>query len=78
MVDGEEAVRMHHDARRELFTPLRAAGAPPVKGFTSARITEERFLDTGETFRRVDIWTARAPRRIAISADGGPEGRGFC
>ena len=40
--------------RCELFTPLRVAGAPPAKSFTPSRVTEGRFVDTGESFRRVD------------------------
>ena len=59
IVDGEEVVRVHKP-RRELFTPLRVAGAPPAKGFTPARISQGRYLDSGEKFRRVDTWTARA------------------
>ena len=54
ILDGDEAVRVHRKARRELFTPLRVAGAPSAKGVTNARIMEGRYVDTGETFRRVD------------------------
>ena len=35
-----EATRAHHKPRRELFTPLRVAGAPPAKCLTPARLTE--------------------------------------
>ena len=51
---------MHHKPRCELFTPLRVAAAPPAKSFTLARITESPFVDTGEEFRRIDSWAARA------------------
>ena len=50
---------MHHKPRCELFTSLCVAGSPPAKGFTPAGITEGRFVDTGEQFRRVDSWTSR-------------------
>ena len=49
-----EAVRVHHKPRCQLFTPLRVAGAPPVRSLTPARVTEGRFTDTSETFRHVD------------------------
>ena len=58
-VGAEEVVREHRKLRRELFTPLRVAGAPPAKSFTPARITEGRFVDIGEVSKRVDTWTAR-------------------
>ena len=51
---------MHHQPRVELFTPLRVAGAPPSKSLTPARVTEGRFVDTGEAFRRVDSWTTKS------------------
>ena len=72
ILDGEEAVRVHHKARRELFTPLRVASAPPAKGFTPTRITEGRYFDTGEKFRRADTWTARA----SAHSDFGRRGTG--
>ena len=59
-LDKEEAVRGHHKPRCELFTPLRVAGAPPSRSLTLARVTEGRFVDTGETFRRVDSWTTKS------------------
>ena len=59
-LNKEEATRVHHKPRRELFTPLRVAGAPPAKRLTPARITEGRFVGTGECFRHVDSWTTRA------------------
>ena len=59
-LDREEARRVHHKPRRELFTPLRVAGAPPAKCLTPARITEGRFVGTGECFRHIDSWTTRA------------------
>ena len=59
IVDGEEGGRVHKP-RRELFTQLRVAGAPPAKGFSPTRITEGSYFDSGEKFRRVHAWTARA------------------
>ena len=50
---------MHHRPGCELM-PLRVAGARPAGGFIPARITEGRFIDTGEKFKRVDTWTAKA------------------
>ena len=55
-----EMVRIHRRPRRELFTPLRVSGAPPVKTLATARITCGKFLDNGQSFRIVDRWTARA------------------
>ena len=46
--------------RRELFTPLRVAGAPPAKSVILTRITEGRVVDIGEAFRRVASWIARS------------------
>ena len=60
IIDAEEAMRVHLRPRCELFTQLRVAGAPPDKGLTPARITEGRFVDTGEQFTRFDSWTTRA------------------
>ena len=53
-LDEEEAVRVHHQPRCELFTPLRVAGAPPSMSLTPACVTEGRFVDTGEAFSLVD------------------------
>ena len=59
-LNGEEAVRVHHKPRCKLFTPLRVAGAPPSRSLTPARVTEGRFVDTGEAIRRVDSWTTKS------------------
>ena len=53
-------VRLHTAPRKELFTPIRVAGAPPVKKLTNTRITEGTFIDSDEQFRYVDTWTTRS------------------
>ena len=58
-VNVEEAVRESRKPRRKLFTSLRVAGTSPAKSLIPARITQGRFVDIGEVFRRVDSWTAR-------------------
>ena len=55
-----EMVRIHRRPRRELFTPLRVRGAPPVKALATARVTCGTFTGDGRSFRIVDRWTARA------------------
>ena len=55
-----EMVRIHRQPRRELFTPLRVSGAPPAKTLTTLRVTSGRFAISGQAFRIVDRWTARA------------------
>ncbi len=59
-VSRDEAVRQHKKPRRELFTPLRVQGAPPVRTLTGCRITTGRFCDNGEKFKIVDSWTTRS------------------
>ena len=57
--DGE-LIRLHRRPRTCAFTPLRIAGSPPAKTLTHARVTEGKFCASGQLFRRVDNWTARA------------------
>ena len=72
IVDGEEAMRVHHKARRELFTPLHVAGAPPSKGFTPMRIIKGNFIDKGEMFKRADTRAARASVHTDLRDDEVP------
>jgi len=58
--DEHVCMRVHAKPRRNLFTPLRVAGAPPAKTLCNARITKGTFIDTGEIFPITDSWTARA------------------
>ncbi len=70
-VGREEVVRLHRRPRRGLFTPLQVRGAPPGKALTPVCVTKGNYYDTGEAFRAVGTWTARAtahrllPRRSA-------------
>ncbi len=59
-------VRRHGRPRRSLFTPLRVRGSPPVRALTPVRITEGRFCDTGEKFRRTDAWTTRSTSHLSM------------
>ena len=59
-------VRRHGRPRRSLFTPLRVRGSPPAKALTPVRITEGRFCDTGEKFRRTDAWTTRSTSHLVM------------
>ncbi len=52
--------------RKNLFTPLRVAGAPPAKALTVVRITEGIF-DDGREFRRRDNWTSRATAHLRLA-----------
>ena len=54
--EGLYVVRRHDRLRRELFTPSRVDGHPPIKMLTSTRITEGSFVDSGEPFCVVDNW----------------------
>ena len=57
---GGEVARIHRKHRRELFTPRRVAGSPPIKALATLRVTTGRFVISGRSFRIVDSWTARA------------------
>ena len=58
--DDGELVRVHRKPRCELFTPLRVEGSPPVRALKTARVTEGKFLDTGEDFSCTDAWTNKS------------------
>ena len=64
-VGDREAVRRHEKSRKELFTPLGVAGAPPANGLTPVRITNGVFSD-GEAFEIIDTWTARPTAHRAL------------
>ena len=49
--------RQHKRPRRQLFTPLREHGSPPVKSLTKGRTTLGMFVDNGERFTIIDEWT---------------------
>ena len=59
-------VRRHGRPRRSLFTPLRVEGSPPVKALTPVRITEGKYCDNGEAFRRTDSWTTRSTSHLSM------------
>ncbi len=63
---GDQLVRRHRRARRELFTPLRVKGSPPARALTSARVTEATYTD-GSSFRIVDAWTSRSQAHRALN-----------
>ena len=50
------STRVHHMPRTCLFTPCRVNGAPPIETLQSLRITEGKYVDDGEVFRRTDEW----------------------
>ena len=54
-----ETVRVHHEPRTELVTPLKVPGAPRAAQLIPARLTRGKFLDSGEEFQIVDCWTRR-------------------
>ena len=58
--------RIHAEPRRELFTPVRVAGAPSSTALTPVRITTGKFVDTGEEFQRIDTWTARTTAHLCL------------
>ena len=58
--DAETVVRVHARPRTCRFTPLRVAGAPPVKALTGTRITRGVYTDDGENFTVVDNWQTRS------------------
>ena len=64
---GDRVSRVHRNPRMELFTPMRVAGAPPAKALTPIRITEGKFK-SGEKFRKIDTWTARATAHEVMRA----------
>ena len=52
--EGLYVVRRHDRLRRDLFTPSRVDGHPPIKMLTSTRITEGSFVDSCEKLCVVD------------------------
>ena len=64
---GENIERVHCKARTTLFTPLRVSGSPPVRALAPSRVTEGRFLDNGEVFKKVDSWTARGTAHMDLT-----------
>jgi hypothetical protein len=52
-------VRHHQRQRCELFTPKYVENGPALKTLCSTRITEGKFIDSGESFKCVDSWTTR-------------------
>ena len=66
--DDEIIERAHQKPRIELFTPRRVAGAPPCRSLAAIRITNGRYVDTGETFERVDQWTTRSTAHMQMRA----------
>ena len=63
-LEGHCMVRDHQRPRTTLFTPLRVAGAPPAKSLTGTRVTRGVYVDDGQSFERVDTWTARATAHL--------------
>ena len=55
-----QVTRRHDKPRRNMFTPLRVAGAPPARALTPMRLTRGTFVKSGLPFQVIDTWTARA------------------
>ncbi len=64
--EGVLHTRLHRRERRELFTPLRVAGAGPAKSLFSIRVTRGVFSGSGQHFQIVDSWTCRASAHQAL------------
>ena len=58
--------RHHRVPRSELCTPLQLRGSPDPKKITPSRVTNGRFIDTGEAFQRVDTWTAKLSAHLDL------------
>ena len=67
--DADEATRVHWRPRRNLFTPMGVAGAPPSRALTNTRITKGRFTDNGEVFAVTDSWRARASAHMDLERE---------
>jgi hypothetical protein len=63
---GLYVMRCHVKERTQLFTPRRIEGAPPCRTLSGTRVTIGEYAD-GETFRRVDAWTARSTAHEEMS-----------
>ena len=64
--DNGLIIMNHFKARRDLFTPLRVAGSPPVKSLTAVTITRGVF-DDGREFCRRDNWTTRSTAHLRLA-----------
>ena len=67
--DADEATRVHWRPRRNLFTPMRVAAAPPSRALTNTRITKGKFADNGEAFAVTDSWRARASAHLDLERE---------
>ena len=67
--DAGEATRVHWRPRRDLFTPMRVAGAPPSRALTNTRIAKGKFVGNGEAFAVTDSWRARAPAHLDLERE---------
>ena len=65
--DELTVTRTHAKPRQCRFTPLRVAGAPPVRALTGTRVTRGVFTDNGELFTVVDNWTTRSTAHASTS-----------
>ena len=60
-------VQVIHDRPREsLITPMRIDGVPPVRALTSLRITEGKYVPSGEVLSKVDNWTSRSEAHLQM------------
>jgi len=66
---GVFVVRHHERGRRQLFTPKLVENAPKLSQLSPVRITEGKFTDNGETFRRVDTWKSRTSSHAPMPRD---------
>ena len=57
---------MHHTARTRLFTPCKSNGAPLPKNLESVRITEGKYVDDEEVFKRLDNWKDEAVAHLDL------------
>ena len=62
-----EVIRIHVQPRVELFTPRRIPEAPPSKNLAAIRVTEGKFVETGQHFKVVDAWTKRSTAHRELS-----------
>ena len=49
-----------------MFTPCRSNGAPLAETLESVRITEGRYVDEGEVFKRLDDWRDQAVAHLDL------------
>ena len=60
------STRVHHMARTRLFTPCKTNGSPPAEGLESVKITEGKFIDEDEVFKRTDDWRDHAVAHLDL------------